>query len=318
MLQVCNLRALRERATTRTFAATVRTHSRWCVAVVLVAACSESSRGPTAPPLSLDVPDAADRVFWARGRGPALPLGPMTWHGGDVLVASRTFAIYWGSAWNTPAFAGDKITGLTAFLQGWNGSAYAGQLTEYSGANGQITSASTYDGMVIDPSTPPAGAPRGIDLIREVASLVPIPDPRTLYLVYGTTTRGTGPFCGFHMFGAYKRHPVQIAWFFNLDGDAGCDPGDAVTGHSQGLAALANMTAHELAETITDPRGLGWFAVSGTGENGDKCNFVEDTTFVTFSNSSIWHIQALWSNAANQANTGHLNANGEPGCTYHS
>jgi len=292
---------------------------RWYLTVVaLGAACSESAPTPTSPPLELQALDSVDHVFWARGQGPALPLGAMTWHGGDVLVASKTLAIFWGSAWNTASFSGDKITGLASFLQGWSGSAYAGALTEYSGANGPVTATSTYGGDVIDATAPPAGPPGEATLIAEVAKLVAIPDPATLYLIYATTPRGTAPFCGFHTFGNYKRHPVQIAWFFNLDGDAGCDPHDTFTAHSQGLAALANITAHELAETITDPRGLGWFALSGTGEIGDKCNFVEDTTFVTFANSSSWHIQAEWSNAADQASTGHVNGNGEHGCIYHN
>jgi len=291
---------------------------RWCcLALALVAAC-ESGSGPTAPAPSFEAPGPADHVFWARGRGPPLPLGPMTWHGGNVLVASRTFAIYWGSEWNNSTFAADKITGLTSFLQGWSGSPYAGALTEYAGANGQVTSASTYAGSIIDPSPPPAGRPTDAALIAEVASLVPVPDAGTLYLIYATTTRGTAPFCGFHNVGTSKRHSFQFAWFFSTDGDPACDPQDTFTGHSEGLSALANTTAHELAETITDPRLQGWFAVGVSGEVGDKCNFVEDTTFVTFANSSIWHIQAEWSNAANQASTGHLNANQEPGCVYHS
>jgi len=285
--------------------------------LAFVAAC-ESRPAPTAPPPTVEAVETADHLFYARGRGPELPLGPMTWHGGDVLVASRTFAIFWGSEWNNSTFAGDKITGLTSFLQGWNGSAYAGLLSEYSGANGQVTSASTFAGSVIDPTAPPAGAPSRAALMAEIASLVPIPDPGTLYLIYSTTTRGTASFCGFHNVGTYKRHSFQFAWFFHMDGDASCDPHDSFTGHSQGLAALANATAHELAETITDPRLLGWFAVGPTGEIGDKCNFAEDTTFVTFSNSTNWHIQAEWSNAANNARTGHTNSNGEPGCVYHS
>ena len=290
----------------------------WQAVMLLAgAACSETAGTPAGPGPTLDPPAQNDHVFWARGEGPALPLGLMTWHGGDVLVASTTYAIYWGPSWNNATFASDKITGLTAFLQGWSGSDYAGTVTEYGGANGQITSTSTYAGGVIDPSTPPSGPPDDAALLAEVASLVPIPDPQTLYLIYGTTPRGTAGFCGFHTFGTYKRHLVQFAWFFNLDGDASCDPHDSFTTHSQGLSALANTTAHELAETITDPRGLGWFALSGRGENGDKCNFVEDTSFVTFSNGSNWHIQAEWSNAANQAGTGHLNRNGEPGCIYH-
>jgi hypothetical protein len=288
---------------------------RWCVAALaLVAACGESARTPTDPGPTPKAPAEPDRVFWARGGGPDLPLGVMTFHGGDVLVASKTFAIFWGSDWNTPSFAGDKITGLTSFLQGWSGSAYAGALTEYSGQNGQITTASTFLGSVIDPSTAPSAAPGDASLIAEVASLVPVPDPETLYLIYATTPRGTAPFCGFHTFGTYKRHPVQIAWIFNLDGDGSCDPHDSFTTHSQGLAALANVTAHELAETITDPRLLGWYAVTGTGEIGDKCVFVFGANTVTFPNSTTWHVQSEWSNQAYKAGTGVRNFSQEPGC----
>ena len=288
---------------------------RWYVtALALVAACSETAPPPTGP--ALELPDQAEHVFWARGRGPSAPLGLMTWHGGGVMVASKTYAIYWGSDWNTPAFAGDKITGLTSFFQGWGGSGYAGSLTEYGGQNGQITAASTYLGSVIDPSAAPAGPPAVSTVIAEVEKLVPVPDPATLYLVYGTTPRGTASGCGWHSAGSYKRHPVQVAWIFNVDADAGCDPGDHVTGHSQGLAALANITAHELAEAITDPRFLGWFGDGISGEVGDKCAFVFAVPSVTFSNATVWRLQGEWSNAAYNAGTGHPNAVGEAGCVY--
>src|SRR5438445_9253505 len=190
----------------------------WQAVMLLAgAACSESARTPAGPGPTFDPPAQNDHVFWARGEGPALPLGLRRWHGGDVLTASKTYAIYWGPSWNNATFAGDKITGLTAFLQGWSGSAYAGTLTEYSGANGQITSTSTFEGGVIDASTPPAGPPGDATLIAEVASLVAIPDPQTLYLIYGTTTRGTASFCGFHTLASAKRHLVQAACFFALE-----------------------------------------------------------------------------------------------------
>jgi hypothetical protein len=53
---------------------------------------------------------------------------------------------------------------------------------------------------------------------------------------------------------------VQFAFFFNLDGDPGCDPADTQTGHSQGLAALANVTAHEISEARSDPANPGEFS----------------------------------------------------------
>src|SRR4051812_39270021 len=43
----------------------------------------------------------------------------MTLHGGNVIPASKTMAIFWGSSWTTPSFAGDKITGLDTFFSGF-------------------------------------------------------------------------------------------------------------------------------------------------------------------------------------------------------
>jgi hypothetical protein len=50
---------------------------------------------------------------------------------------------------------------------------------------------------------------------------------------------------------------VQVAFFFNLDGDAGCDPQETTGLRWQGLAALANVTGHELSEARTDPDNPG-------------------------------------------------------------
>ena len=100
----------------------------------------------------------------------------------------------------------------------------------------------------------------------------------------------------------------------NIDGIAGCDPAQPLLGHSQGLAAVANVTAHELSETITDPRGAGWFD-SGGAENGDKCAWTWSPSGpMTFSNGTRWYVQGEWSNAAYTAGTGYQNLNMQPGC----
>jgi hypothetical protein len=107
---------------------------------------------------------------------------------------------------------------------------------------------------------------------------------------------------------------VQFAFFFNLDGDPGCDPGDTTTGHSQGLAALANVSAHELSEARTDPASPGaWYDSSGA-ENGDKCAWKFNVPSVTFSNRTKWKVQGEWSNAAYDAGTGYPNSSGQNGC----
>ena len=83
--------------------------------------------------------------------------------------------------------------------------------------------------------------------------------------------------------------------------------------YSQGLAALSNVSGHELSEARTDPTGLGWFDASGE-ENGDKCAWTFNVPLVTFSNRSKWKIQGEWSNAAYNAGTGYSNSSGQKGC----
>ena len=95
------------------------------------------------------------------------------------------------------------------------------------------------------------------------ASLAPVsgrnaPVANGYYPVYVDTPRGHAGFCAWHSAGSCNGTPVQFAFFFNLDGDAGCDPGGSYgsyeNGHtnSQGLGALANVSGHELSEAVFD------------------------------------------------------------------
>jgi hypothetical protein len=106
---------------------------------------------------------------------------------------------------------------------------------------------------------------------------------------------------------------VQFAFFFNLDGDAGCDPEDPATAHSQGLEAEANVSGHELSEALTDPHLNAWFDSNGA-ENSDKCAWSFGPDDLEFSHGSVWKVQGNWSNAAFNAGTGFANRSGQNGC----
>ena len=67
--------------------------------------------------------------------------------------------------------------------------------------------------------------------------------------------------------------------------------------HCQGLAALANVSGHELSEALTDPHGDAWYDSSGN-ENSDKCAWTFSGRLITFTNGSQWKIQGNWSNNA--------------------
>jgi hypothetical protein len=237
----------------------------------------------------------------------------MTWHSGGIMVTSDVTPIFWGTQWANSSFAGDKEPGIATFYAGYSGSNYAKASDEYTGNNGQVGPSLTLRTSLVDTTSSLTKAPSTSQILSEVAKEITNPIANGYYPVYTDLPRGNASYCAWHSWGTIGSTPVQFAFFFDLDGDPGCDPGDTSGLHSQGLAALANVSAHELSEARTDPRGAGWFDNSGA-ENGDKCAWTFNVPLVTFSNGSQWMVQGEWSNAAYNAGTGYPNLNGQRGC----
>ena len=266
-------------------------------------------------------PGASNGVVYhyARGQAPARSGGSnrvlMTNHGGPIMTTTHTHVIYWGPKWGNATFAGDKVAGLTSWYQGFGGSKYASASTEYTSGSTQVTSASTYVDSQSDPSAASGGQNTGA-ILSEVAKLYPNPEPDGYFAVYTDLRRGNAGYCAWHSSGAVNNKTYRFAFFWDLDGDPGCDPGDTSGQHSQGLAALANVTGHELSEAITDPSLNAWFDASGA-ENGDKCAWTFGAPLVPFSNGTQWKIQGEWSNNAYNkvaGYTGYPNGSGQVGC----
>ena len=244
----------------------------------------------------------------------------MTYHGGKILPTVVTKAIFWGPSWANSTFVGDKITGLDSWYTGASGSNYAKTVDEYTDQFGhQVSATSTHQGHVIDTSTATGGGSTSAilnEVVKQVnAGNIVLNSNGDSYIpVYVDVKRGNAGYCAWHSSGTIGGTIVQFAFFFNLDGDPGCDPGDTTTGHSQGLAALANVTAHELSEARSDPAGPGaWYDSSGA-ENGDKCAWTFNVASVKFPNGTSWKLQGEWSNAAYSAGTGYPNSSGQRGC----
>jgi hypothetical protein len=239
----------------------------------------------------------------------------MTYHGGKIMTTAVSDAIYWGPSWSNSTFVGDKITGLDSWYIGFSSSNYAKTSDEYTGTNGTVGAVTTHLGHFIDLSTAGNGNSTSA-ILAEVCKEIVSPDPggNGYYPVYVDTKRGNNGYCAYHSVGTCHGVTVQFAFFFNLDGDPGCDPADTTTGHSQGLAALANVSGHELSEARSDPANPGaWYDSSGA-ENGDKCAWTFNVPSVPFSNGTKWKIQGEWSNAAYTAGTGYPNSSGQRGC----
>jgi hypothetical protein len=310
---------------------------------VVISACSGADGGPgqapqtsagTGAPSAVEFPDSnAMGVQWARGIAPLVQDMPsdtheaqtdskarghnsnpnMVYHGGKIMTTAVTKAVFWGTSWGS--YTGDKITGMDTYYSGFGGSNYAKTSDEYTGSNGQVGAATTHQGHLIDTSAATGGGNTSA-ILAEVCKVITSPDAsgEGYYPVYTDLPRGNAGYCAWHSAGSCGGHNVQFAFFWKLDGDAGCDPQDTSGQHSQGLAAIANVSGHELSEARTDPGSPGaWYDPSGN-ENGDKCAWSFGAPLVTFSNGSQWKIQGEWSNKAYTAGTGYANLSGQKGC----
>ena len=260
-------------------------------------------------------------ITWARGVNPGISparrSANMTYHGGKIMPTASITAVFWGTSWGS--YTGDKMSGMDSYYTGWNNSNYAKTSDEYTGTNGQVGPTSSYSGHYVDTSAASGGGNTSVilaEVCKEVTAghITVDSSGNGYYPVYSDVKRGNAGYCAWHSAGSCGGKALQFAFFFNLDGDPGCDPQDTTTGHSQGLAAIANVSGHELSEARSDPASPGaWYDSSGA-ENGDKCAWTFNVPSVTFSNNTKWRIQGEWSNAAYTAGTGYPNGSGQRGC----
>jgi hypothetical protein len=247
-------------------------------------------------------------IVWQRGLQTAAGHSGHTqspnliYHGGPVKGSpTEVFPIFWGSSW--PSYVGDKVTGIDGFYRSVGGTSYAATNGEYNDSSGAFVSTAVHENAVkIDSSAAVSRAPQTSEILAEVARVYPNPTPNAYYPVYVDQPRGHAGYCAWHSTGTINGVTVQFGFFFKLDGDAGCDPG-STTSQSQGLAALGNVSGHELSEMLTDPQLNAWYDSKGA-ENSDKCAWTFGSKLVNLGGTS-WKIQGNWSNRAYDANTGY-------------
>jgi hypothetical protein len=286
---------------------------KWMAAGVLVAGClaagvaaSAASGRPAsmaAGPASGFIPSRNANHQARAGGGKIYQL---LWHNGPVMHSTTVVPVYWGARWSSSSFVGDKVSGLGTLYRGIGNTAYLRTNGEYYDASGNVGLGVSASSSLADTSATPSGAPSTGQVLAEVAKMTNNhPVANAYYPVYSDQPRGNARYCAWHSSGTIAGIRVQFGFFFNLDGDPGCDPGSPSSlGHSQGLAALANVSGHELSEMLTDPQLNAWYDQKGA-ENSDKCAWTFNGT-VSIGGQS-WKIQGNWSNAAAVARTGYAN-----------
>jgi hypothetical protein len=283
------------------------------VAVVCVSAVVAAASSARAVGLPSVAAGPAHGFIPSRNANHAKPSGggghyfALLWHNGVVMHSTSVVPIFWGTKWGNSTFVGDKVTGLDYVYSHVGGTPYLHTNSEYYDGAGNVNTSSVSKGTdSTDTSAAPSGAPSTSQVLAEVAKMTNNrPVANAYYPVYSDQPRGSAGYCAWHSSGTINGVRVQFGFFFNLDGDSGCDPqSPASLGHSQGLAALANVSGHELSEMLTDPQLDAWYDQKGA-ENSDKCAWTFNGTVVLGAQS--WKIQGNWSNAAAATNSGYAN-----------
>ena len=243
-----------------------------------------------------------------RGLKPAASTSNLIDHGGKVLPASNTYVIFWGpsSAWQS-----DVVGGIQDLFNGFNSSAYLGIAKQYMRI-GSISS--SLAGVAFDPTAPPNkvnASTLGNEVLKVKGQFTTTtPDPNGIYLVYTSNFPRGGNFCAWHSLTTSGSTTYSVAYMPNTGGVAGCDPGNLLKStKSEDLRSLANVSAHEFMEAVTDTLptngSYGWLDSSGS-EIGDKCawQFDSKAPAVKLSNGTVWQLQEEWDNSITGCNQG--------------
>ncbi len=227
------------------------------------------------------------------------------YHRGPVLQSSRTYAIYWG---DQTAFPTDLSAGMDDFFTGFGASTYANILDQYlpTPAISQF-----YGSDVVDTSTVPTRALSRGKVAREICNYIksgdlpldPIDkknnDGGVYFLFTSTFPTNRVNYCAWHSHASCEGKSIAIAYIPNVSSTTLCDPGDMyqTSTYTYGTRLYGTVVAHELAESITDPRLNAWHDHHGE-EVGDKCAWVFASPVMLTTNVD-WQLQEEWSDLGN-------------------
>jgi hypothetical protein len=95
----------------------------------------------------------------------------LTWHGGPVMHGTTVInPVFWGSAWSSSTFTGDKQTGLDTLYSNMGNTPYARTNGEYTDSVGAVdTTGIGWGADLTDPTSTPSGAPTTDQVLAAVA-----------------------------------------------------------------------------------------------------------------------------------------------------
>jgi len=234
---------------------------------------------------------------------------PVTYHGGPIIPASVTYAIFWQP---TGTFMSAKYQPvIEQFLQDVGNTPQYNILTQYTDTAGPILNQSSLGGAWVDTSPYPANFNRGgtgdTDLHNEVLKAIAANNwPKGgLQPVYIILTASKGPddswaACAYHsnFLHSGTQYIYAIVPYQHDYGAHGCGTPSNVWPNDRDADQTIDTMWHEIAESVSDPLGNAW--LRNGSEIGDLCQtsygpLASDGSDVT-DHGHDYVTQEIWSN----------------------
>ncbi len=251
------------------------------LAIASVLAPGAAAFGP--PHVRYDTPPSYHGLLPQTGASVPLPAYDVTYHGGPVQKATKSYAIYWfpKPAGSTPGYE----SAIDRYLADAGKSALYAAAASYSTTAAPITASSTFEGAYLDSRAFPATlneAAVELEIEADVAKFAVTPnlnDQFFLFLPAGApfAPPAGAPVCGLHGYTAYRGKSADTLVFAIVPYAAApaCETGATSLGAKTVNAipgvddAIANASREQM-EMVTDPLGTGWYDET-YGEIGRPC-----------------------------------------------
>ena len=217
------------------------------------------------------------------------------YHGGPLMLGTPNVYYIWYGNWDSDT----AKTLLPAFAGGLNNSAYFQINSTYDdGSNVSVSGLTSFAGQATDNySQGTALSDAAVqNVVQNAISGGSLPlDPNGVYFVLTSadvneTSGFCTQYCAWHNHGTINGANIKYGFIGNparcptaCSGQQGATPNGNL-----GADGMANLIAHELSESVTDPNLDAWFDRRGF-ENADKCAWTFGTT-QTASNGSKYNV----------------------------
>jgi len=245
-------------------------------------------------------------------------------HGGEVMVGTVNVYLIWYGLWTGQVGMGSNpatIALITGFVSQLGGSSWWNIVSTYTGLGGSPASTSLkYVSSVSIRGNDQMSSPILQQTVKQAIStgLLPL-DPNGVYMlipsesVTETDNYKCSDLCGYHESFTMNGKRIKVAISshpYSCSYAQACSHAtygsDQSPNNNAAADGIISVVAHELAETVTNPTGYGWWDDESGNENADMCAFQFGQLFkgpngVSNSNlmlgSNYYLVQTNWVNS---------------------